>query len=85
MTEWISVECRLPQLKPTNFKNHYESDPVLIWHESDDSASRAFSPWISYMYIYGDMNDAQWGLIGDLGIGRITHWMPLPEAPIKFM
>lgn len=71
MSEWISVEDRLPE---TGFLPIEEcSLTVLVWTtECTDS-------WDAELGYYCDWG--AWKVIGGNGEETVTHWQPLPEAP----
>ena len=81
MTQWISVKDRLPELKETMMQGHYESDWVLVTHKPNDSCMGAPSPWIAFMHRLPKRKKAEWTFMGDASIGKVTHWMMLPEPP----
>lgn len=72
MSEWISVEDRLP-LIPDSTKGSFHSVLVIVTDGIrvdcvDFQASRR-NQW------------AAWSIYGAIGPSEITHWMPLPEPP----
>jgi hypothetical protein len=64
---WISVEERLPD--KSNFKD--ESVRVLVYRAYYDEARVG----------YYDYHWKEFYTVDDLIMGRVTHWMPLPEPP----
>lgn len=85
MTEWISVEDRLPNLHDESFETddeiiYYEiSDPVLVVYNYNDQ--------IVAMYEKDKDEDEDgnyvfegWMANGD-NLHSVTHWMPLPQLP----
>lgn len=68
-TEWISVEERLPSKE--EYRDEYgELIPILVCEKDTQYPYRA-------MY-----DGTEWG-DGLMKIRGITHWMPLPEAPMQ--
>lgn len=78
MSEWISVEDRLPLDADFCMKGVYETMRVLVT-DGDHVTMQAFirgrtdgskgSEW------------AEWDDSGYIHADDITHWMPLPEPP----
>ncbi len=75
MTEWISVEDRLPEEDDVFF--------VLIHDDSDFVAI----PEVSWWALDGIFTDtgkpcgAYWEIEDEYKFYKVTHWMPLPEPP----
>lgn len=76
MSEWISVEDRLPE--------RYRE--VLIWPQPENNGRKLIGEYglikgqdspVWYYEIY----TAGWGYEHE--ITNVTHWMPLPEPPCK--
>ena len=68
MQQWIPVSERLPE-KSGKYLVRYE-----LW-----GWGKLFSQWTGLCFFYDEISQ----FIDDGGpvMGRITHWMPLPEAP----
>ena len=66
--QWIPVSERLPE-KSGKYLVRYE-----LW-----GWGKLFSQWTGLCFFYDEISQ----FIDDGGpvMGRITHWMPLPEAP----
>lgn len=70
--DWISVEDRLPEKAIKDFPCSY-SNWVLTF--SDKSGRTEFGTY--------NFDDKEWhDDFGEVATG-ITHWMPLPKAPIS--
>ena len=74
MSEWISVDDRLPNL--IVLEGGTNSDPVLVT-DGDETCC-------AYRYVI--RNKSSWSPSGvdsyDCCVGfAVTHWMPLPEPP----
>jgi hypothetical protein len=70
MSEWISVEERLPELIPCNAGTAY-SEAVIVWTSGKKAMIAVWSE--KGIICAADYWDA-WE-------EDITHWMPLPEPP----
>ncbi len=70
MDNWISVKDEMPA-----HKKH-----VLIYHKGEDRHSLAPTPICTA--IWNEWDDEKWFMGWDKEIGEVTHWMPLPEAPM---
>lgn len=73
MSEWISVEDRLP-FKPSDCKDGFDQVLLMVTDGRsicilDFSGGPLPKPWASF------------GHYGDFSHENITHWMPLPEPP----
>lgn len=68
LQQWIPVSERLPE-KSGKYLVRYE-----LW-----GWGKLFSQWTGLCFFYDEISQ----FIDDGGpvMGRITHWMPLPEAP----
>ena len=64
--QWISVKDRLPE----------DNVNVLIKHESDTGPATAPLIWIAFFNSEFNKWSTYW-----LDLSKVTHWMPLPEAP----
>lgn len=77
MNNWIKVEDRLPEVKPTKYNSTWNnvllSDNVLVFHGM-----------ISICYLKFSNDELQW-IIANEGyeISNVTHWQYLPEDPIE--
>jgi hypothetical protein len=72
MTEWISVEERLPDLREPYKGSRLSSEPVLIWNGHYVSVGE-------YEETY-KTRKLRW--LGRYGrITKVTHWQPLPARP----
>ena len=67
MSEWISVEDRLP---PPEVE-------VLWWNKTAHQAGVSNWKYMSYC----DDTTIEWGDAGNVSIKNFTHWMPLPKPP----
>ena len=76
--EWISVEERLPEreLQELMCMNPLKVFPCLVVIESD---------CYNIAYVSQAYYAEEGFIIGDSGLitEKITHWMPLPEPPIR--
>ncbi len=74
MTQWISVEERLPE----------EGKSVLIWNKwvGDCDENPHIAHW-SYWYPKKNVRELVWHESFNEGYASYTptHWMPLPERP----
>lgn len=73
MAEWIKVEDRLPETKPTGPYRRSESDDVLVYERWGISVGRYLAPMIS---AGGQWLGSNWRTMEN-----VTHWMPLPDNP----
>lgn len=65
LSGWVSVEDRLPELKGNSM-----SEKVLAYN------GNFFLAMVDYS------RDCEWIETTDFDwLGRVTHWMPLPEPP----
>lgn len=65
MSEWISVKERLPE----------EGVAVLIAYDADGRLLRRIAQqYYGVWYVFGAVVTADFNQ-------KVTHWMPLPEAP----
>jgi hypothetical protein len=69
MSNWISVEDRLPEVGVDvlvfPIKMHLDDDPVYTGHRVKNHAGYFNYIWAGSIYL----------------IRGVTHWMPLPEPP----
>lgn len=70
MSEWISVEDKLPTIE--DGRGFIE----VMTRDIDGEISRAF-----YTKKYGECAFESYKCIDDMS--GVTHWMPLPENPIN--
>ncbi|MEE9611967.1 MAG: DUF551 domain-containing protein [Desulfatiglandales bacterium] len=70
MSEWISVEDRIPE-KGGVVMSFYGGLPVMVSREDEG--------WRVLML----GRDLRYGLHGNYAPFNATHWMPLPEPPVK--
>ena len=68
MTEWISIEDRLPE----------SGQDVLLVHMISDDASSVMSGWRDSNHWF---ENCYYGKPANVPKEDITHWMPLPEPP----
>ena len=74
MSEWISVEDRLPEIAEHVLAYYYPKSPAMegriigIKHRFDLSTSP--------MFIKSKCDENGFG-----NCSKVTHWMPLPEPP----
>lgn len=74
MSEWISVEDRLPEV----------GDRVLVFEETCFGPFQSIDEWIEYTEMPVEFSSATivtghgWA---DSDPEEITHWMPLPPNP----
>jgi hypothetical protein len=74
MSEWISVEVRLPDMrKPYKDAAYVESERVLIFNGH-------YSQIGKYAQTY-TAKKTRWEADGR--VAKPTHWMPLPDPPTK--
>lgn len=74
MSEWISVEDRLPEAK-----NGVSSESVLVVKDCGPGSI----PSMDVAFAWADghlLGGKRWNHLEDVGY-RITHWMPLPAPP----
>lgn len=73
MSEWISVDARLPMgaIEGVVFESfdYLVTDGERIGIAPFQRGHGAGKPW------------ASWSLYGDISPFKITHWMPLPGMP----
>ena len=66
MSEWISIEARIPD----------EWVPVLVYEPLRERMN------VDYIVVFEDMSPPYiWGRRPVDDIEKITHWMPLPSPP----
>lgn len=70
MSEWISVEDRLPELIPCNAGTAY-SEAVIVW---TSGRKAMIAVWDGKRFLCAADYWEAWD-------EEITHWMPLPEPP----
>jgi len=70
MSDWISVEDRLPE----------NGQDVLLVHMIRDDASSIMSGWVDNNYWF---ENCYYGKAARIPASDITHWMPLPSPPNK--
>ena len=84
VSEWISVEDRMPEERETMFAKFYGTDKwkkgmfrhksptVIVCIQFDDGGKL-----VTHAYTV----DGKWKIPYVMKHYKITHWMPLPEAP----
>lgn len=77
--EWISVNDRLPETTGQYLVYTERGDMFNAEFERDCGENGEFGIWSEYYHpdTLGFL-DSEWTAYDD-----ITHWMPLPELPIK--
>ncbi len=76
MTDWISVETRLPKkdvrvLVVISGKYNYQNPQIAAYSPYFDVNKTFFTDWI--------MDDCEYST--DFTVTPVTHWMPLPALP----
>ena len=74
MSEWISVNDRLPTKKDYKYlwvNDNYEN--VVLWYDDKDGTIGIGGYVNGYVPHWTDINHDR--------IDGVTHWMPLPEPP----
>ncbi|TPR80627.1 DUF551 domain-containing protein [Acinetobacter baumannii] len=73
--EWISVEDKLPEIADASVLAHFQNGSIETVHIED-----WFKDITSGFDEAGNQTFTKWYLKTS---NTITHWMPLPEAPIE--
>jgi hypothetical protein len=74
MNEWIRIEERVPD----------HCDDVLVYHDAREEGFHPDDDFMERPIFVGNyiLNE---GIFmtqrSDLDLGKVTHWMPLPEPP----
>ncbi|HAV5336646.1 TPA: DUF551 domain-containing protein [Acinetobacter baumannii] len=73
--EWISVDVKLPEIADASVLAHFQNGSIETVHIED-----WFKDTTSGFDEAGNQTFTKWYLKAS---NTITHWMPLPEAPIE--
>ena len=73
--EWISVDVKLPEIADASVLAHFQNGSIETVHIED-----WFKDITSGFDEAGNQTFTKWYLKAS---NTITHWMPLPEAPIE--
>lgn len=73
--EWISVDVKLPEIADASVLAHFQNGSIETVHIED-----WFKDITSGFDDAGNQQFTKWYLKAS---NTITHWMPLPEAPIE--